>query len=74
MKPRSPERADRLQPSGLLLEVYLTEAQLALLLDMMRAGGWSTLSGVTRSALSAMALHLKIDAPVDAFRLDRKVR
>ena len=67
-------RADRLRPGGLLLEVYVNEAELALLLDMMRAGGYSTLSGVARSALYRHARHLDLDPPVEAFRLDRKDR
>jgi len=69
-----PVRADRLRPGGLLLEVYVNKAELALLLEMMRAGGHSTLASVTRTALFRYAQHLEQDPPLDAFRLDRKDR
>lgn len=54
--------------NGLVLSTHANDAEVELLLEMMRRGGHATLSGVVRTALWRYGEHLDLDVPIKLFK------
>jgi hypothetical protein len=56
---------------GLTISDTFTDAETDVLIEIMRAGGFSTPASAVRCALWKLAQHLDVECPPELFRLCR---
>lgn len=68
----NPDGSGPIVPFDLSFDDF-TMAEIEMISDMMRAGGFTCAEDVFRVAMWRFARHLQIDAPADVFELHRRL-